>query len=256
MSDRLRGRVAVITGAGSGLGRATAQLFAAEGAAVACVDQSSAASHSTAAAITASGGRALPLEADVTSATDLARVVEATEHELGPIDVSFANAGIAGTGAAGDVDEAAWARVIAVNLTGVWLTSRAVLPGMVARGRGSVIHQASAAGIVGVPGIAPYAAAKAGVIGLTRQMAADYSPKGIRVNAIAPGTVPTPLVRATYDAGGGLATNDDEAVRRKFPLGRLGEPGDIASAALYLASDDSNWVTGTVLTVDGGMTSW
>jgi NAD(P)-dependent dehydrogenase (short-subunit alcohol dehydrogenase family) len=258
VGGKLQGRVAIVTGAGSGIGAATAARFAEEGATVVCVDLNGDAAEKVAAAITGLGGRALAAAADVTSSPDLEGVTAATLSRFGNIDVCFANAGIAGPGSAADVDDATWAAVIDVNLTGVWRTARAVLPAMLERGRGSIINQASAGGIVGVPGVAAYAAAKGGVIALTRQMAVDYGPRGIRVNAIAPGTVPTPLLRASNAGGGGLMTSaeDPDGIARRFPLGRLGTPEDIASAAAYLACDDSAWVTGTVLVVDGGLTAW
>jgi NAD(P)-dependent dehydrogenase (short-subunit alcohol dehydrogenase family) len=258
MGGRLQGRVAIVTGAGSGIGAATAARFAAEGAAVVCVDLNGDAVEQTAAAIASLGGRALAAAADVTSSPALDGVTDLALSRFGDIDVCFANAGIAGPGSAADVDDATWAAVIDVNLTGVWRTARAVLPVMLERGRGSIINQASTGGLVGVPGVAAYAAAKGGVIALTRQMAVDYGPRGIRVNAIAPGTVPTPLLRASNAAGGGLMTSaqDPEGIARRFPLGRIGTPEDIAGAAAYLACDDSAWVTGSVLVVDGGMTAW
>ena len=258
MSARLQGRVSIVTGAGSGIGAATAARFGEEGAAVVCVDLNGDAAEQTAVAIAGLGGRALAAAADVTSSPALEEVTDLALSRFGDIDVCFANAGIAGPGSAADVDDATWAAVIDVNLTGVWRTARAVLPAMLERGRGSIINQASTGGLVGVPGVAAYAAAKGGVIALTRQMAVDYGPRGIRVNAIAPGTVPTPLLRASNAAGGGLMTSaqDPEGIARRFPLGRIGTPEDIASAATYLACDDSAWVTGTVLVVDGGMTAW
>ena len=258
MGGKLQGRVAIVTGAGSGIGAATAARFAAEGAAVVCVDLNGDAAEQTAAEIAGLGGRALAAAADVTSSPALDGVTDLALSRFGAIDVCFANAGIAGPGSAADVDDATWAAVIDVNLTGVWRTARAVLPAMLERGRGSIINQASAGGLVGVPGVAAYAAAKGGVIALTRQMAVDYGPCGIRVNAIAPGTVPTPLLRASNAAGGGLMTSaqDPEGIARRFPLGRIGTPEDIAGAAAYLACDDSAWITGTVLVVDGGMTAW
>lgn len=239
-------------------------MFAREGAAVVVADRDLAGAESVVAAITDAGGRAVAVEVDVTVEDDVARMVEVA-HQFGPVDVLFANAGIAGSGRAGDITVEEWSRVIGVNLTGVWLSARAVLPDMVAAGGGSIINQASVGGLVGVGGIASYAAAKAGVIGLTRQMAVDYGPDNIRVNAICPGTVPTPLVRKTYDEGGGFASTLEERgdfdaiiekAKARFPLGRVGAVEDIAAMALYLASDEASWTTGTAIAVDGGMSAW
>jgi NAD(P)-dependent dehydrogenase (short-subunit alcohol dehydrogenase family) len=182
---------------------------------------------------------------------------------LGGIDVVYANAGIAGTGSAETTTWEEWNRVIAVNLTGVWLSSRYALPHMREAGGGSIVNQASVGGIVGVPGIFPYAAAKGGVIGLTRQMAVEYGPLAIRVNALCPGTVPTPLVTATYEKGGGMGpggpdVDPEERIARaaaRYPLGHLGEVSDIANMALFLASDEARWITGGIYIVDGGLTA-
>lgn len=264
MAERLAGKVAVITGGGSGIGEGSSLMFAREGAAVVVADRDLAGAESVVAAITDAGGRAVAVEVDVTVEDDVARMVEVA-HQFGPVDVLFANAGIAGSGRAGDITVEEWSRVIGVNLTGVWLSARAVLPDMVAAGGGSIINQASVGGLVGVGGIASYAAAKAGVIGLTRQMAVDYGPDNIRVNAICPGTVPTPLVRKTYDEGGGFASTLEERgdfdaiiekAKARFPLGRVGAVEDIAAMALYLASDEASWTTGTAIAVDGGMSAW
>ena len=261
---RLEGKVAVITGGASGIGEATCLRFAAEGAAVVVADQNGDGAGRVAGAIEAAGGRALAVAVDVTSESDVAAMADAAET-FGPIDTLYANAGIAGSGRAGELSLDAWQRVIDVNLTGVWLSCRAVLASMLAKGGGSIINQASVGGLVGVGGIAAYAAAKAGVIGLTRQMAVDYGPDNIRVNAICPGTVPTPLVRRTYDEGGGFASGIGEPVdfdaliersRARYPLGRVGSVDDIASMAVYLASDESAWTTGVAIPVDGGMTAW
>lgn len=260
MTGRLAGKVAIITGAGSGIGAATARRFANEGAAVVCADLKGA--DQTAEAIASSDGRALAVEVDVSSLEDTERLAQEAVDAFGTIDVLYANAGIAGVGTAMDCTPEVWDRVIAVNLTGVWLSMRAVLPTMVERASGSIINQASVGGIVGVPGISPYAAAKAGVIGLTKQAAVDFGKDNIRVNAIAPGTAPTPLVTETYRvrAGASAASAEevDEAINRnvdRFPLGRLGTVDDIANLALFLGSDEAGWITGSVYTVDGGMTA-
>lgn len=264
MVGRLLGKVAIITGGASGIGAASCRRFAEEGAAVVVADRDAQGAAAVAEAIVAAGGRAAAVEVDVTDEDQVAEMIRVADV-FGPVDALYANAGVAGSGRAGDLSRADWQRVIDINLTGVWLCSRAVLPGMVARGAGSIINQASVGGLVGVAGIAAYAAAKAGVIGLTRQMAVDYGPDNIRVNAVCPGTVPTPLVRSTYDAGGGFASGVAEPLdfdammersRARFPLGRFGSVDDIANMAVYLASDESRWTTGTAIPVDGGMTAW
>ena len=250
--DRLVGRVALVTGAGSGLGAAIAQRLAAEGAGVGCADIDEPAAQTTATAIADAGGRSLAVHLDVTDSQQQATAAAAVNEELGGIDICVANAGIPGVGSAHEVDEATWARVLAVNLTGVWLTAKAALPAMLGQASGSIIMTASIGGVLGVPRLAPYAASKGAVIALMRQMAIDYAPHGIRVNAVAPGTVMTPLVAASAQLRGedGGVSADERA--RQHPLGRLGSPGDIAAAVAYLASDDAAWVTGTVLAVAGG----
>lgn len=261
---RLAGKRTLITGAGSGLGRASALRFGQEGAAVLCVDRDAASAESAAAAVREAGGTAVACAADVASEPDTERMVAEAVEAFGGLDVLFANAGIAGVGTGADCTLADWERVLSVNLTGVFLSSKYALRRMIAQDTGgSIVHQASVGGLVGVAGIAPYAAAKAGVIGLTRQLAAEYGPARIRVNALCPGTVPTPLVRETYRDRGGYGTGTgetpDETLElqrlRRFPLGRLGEEDDIAHAALFLASDESSWVTGQAWAVDGGMTA-
>jgi NAD(P)-dependent dehydrogenase (short-subunit alcohol dehydrogenase family) len=238
-------------------------LFAQEGAQVACVDLDDNAAKATAAQCNDTGNAAIAVTADVAREEDAARTVDEALAAFGAIDIVYANAGIAGSGTAETTTMADWNRVMAVNLTGVWLTSRFALPHMKAAGGGVIINQASVGGLVGVPGIFPYAAAKGGVIGLTRQMAVDFAAHNIRVNAICPGTIPTPLVTDTYAARaqGDAAASQvpvDELVSEasaRYPMKRLGEVDDIARAALYLASTDAKWVTGTILTVDGGYTA-
>lgn len=261
---RLAGKVAIITGGGSGIGQATATLFASEGAAVVCADIKKAGAEETAGKVIEAGGKGIALKVDVSSPADAERMASETIKAFGAIDVLFANAGIAGLGSAMDIDQKAWNKVIAVNLTGVWLSSKYVLPHMVSKGRGSIINTASIGGLAGFPGIAPYCAAKAGVIGLTRQMVVDYSPKGIRVNAICPGTTPTPLVLETYKGGGGSASivgkeqsyeDQLKLVAARYPAGRLGTVEEVASLVLFLASDESRWITGAIIPIDGGYTA-
>jgi NAD(P)-dependent dehydrogenase (short-subunit alcohol dehydrogenase family) len=256
-NGRLEGKVAIVTGAGSGIGRAAALRFAAEGASVVSADVVAEAAEATAELI---GSSARAMAVDVTRPDDVEAMVAAAIETFGRVDVLYANAGVGGVGTAGDTSEEEWDRVVGVNLTGVWRCCKHVLAPMVAAGRGSIVLQASIGGIRGVPAVAAYAAAKAGVIGLCRQMALDYGPQGIRVNALAPGTVPTPLVQGIWSAGAGLVAGDDlesrvAAAAALYPLRRVGTPDDIANVALFLASDESGWVTGAVYVVDGGKTA-
>jgi NAD(P)-dependent dehydrogenase (short-subunit alcohol dehydrogenase family) len=252
---RLDGKVAIVTGGGSGLGLASAQRFAEEGARVVCVDLDGAAAEAAAAGI---GDSALGLTADVTDEDSLERAVDATLERFGRVDVLYANAGIPGTGSVHELTRTDWQRVIDVNLTGVFLSARAVLPPMLAQGAGSLILQASVGGLTGIRSLPAYAAAKGGVIALTKQMAADYSERGVRVNAICPGTVRTPLVEATYVGYFGSEEAGQDALARRdrdYPMGRLGAVEDIANLALFLASDEARWLAGGIYVADGGMTA-
>lgn len=262
MAGRLEGKVAIVTGGGSGLGEASCLRFAEEGARVLVADIDGEAAARVAADITARGLEASSVVVDVTSEESTVQMAAAAADRYGTIDAVYCNAGIAGVGNAQDLERPEWDRVIGVMLTGVWLSMKAVLPTMVNKGSGSIVNQASIGGVIGVAGIFPYAAAKGGVIGLTRQAAVDFAPKGVRVNAVCPGTVPTPLVIRTYEerAGigmaGGLTVEEGLAVSAsKYPLGGLGEPVDIANMALFLASDEARWITGQAFIVDGGYTA-
>lgn len=253
-SGRLAARVAVITGAGSGIGRASALLFAREGAYVVVADLVEATALETAALI---GPAATALAADVTVPADLERLVAATLARHGRLDILFNNAGIDLPRATNVVStsEADWQRIVDVNLKGVLLGARAALPVMKAQGRGAIVNTASQAGLVGTPQEAAYCASKGGVVALTRQMAVDYAPFNIRVNCVCPGAVDRP----TVDRAGWLAATPDGLAQRQarlaaaIPLGRLCTAMDVAYAALYLASDEAAYVTGTALVVDGGV---
>lgn len=250
VGTRLKGKVCLITGAGSGLGRAAAVRFAEEGASLVCSDISHEAVNETSERISHMGGQALALTVDVANEAEVESMVNDAIDRFRRIDVLYANAGIMGEGRADMLDLDSWHRVLSVNLTGVWLSAKHALREMVKQGEGVVLTQGSVAGLVGLPGVAAYAAAKGGVISLTRQLARDFSPLGIRVNCICPAAVLTPLVEHAYQQRGW----DLQDAGEKYPLGRLGEPEDVANLALFLASDESAWITGAVYRVDGGLT--
>jgi 2-keto-3-deoxy-L-fuconate dehydrogenase len=245
MSGRLSGKYALITAAGAGIGRATALAFAKEGAKVLATDINADALASLAAEHASITTRTL----DVTQAEQIKALV----RESGPLDVLFNCAGYVHAGTILDTDEASWQRSFAINVDSMFQLCKAVLPGMLERGKGSIINMSSvASSIKGVPNRFAYSTTKAAVIGLTRSIASDFVARGIRCNAICPGTVKTPSLGDRVRALGG----DEEANWRSFvqrqPMGRLGEPEEIAALALYLASDESAFTTGTVHVVDGG----
>jgi len=257
----LKDRVAVVTGAGSGIGRAIALAMAASGARVAAVDLDEATAKETARLCDKTGGRTIVAQADTSRAADVDRAVAAAVKELGPLDVMVNNAGILdGYFDVDEMDEALWRRVIEIDLTGVFLGCKRALAEMLPRGRGRIVNMASVAGLNGTGGGAAYIAAKHGVVGLTRQMAVVYSARGITVNAVCPGPILTNLRQHSQQilgpgtpdmSGRGIAVSDDQ-VRAVVPAGRRGTVEDIASAVCYLASDDAGYITGHTLVVDGG----
>jgi NAD(P)-dependent dehydrogenase (short-subunit alcohol dehydrogenase family) len=256
MTGKLAGKTAVVTGAGSGIGRAAAVLFAREGAAVAVVDLNAEAAKDTAGEIAASGGSALPVVANVADRLQVTSAFEQIRNEYRHVDVLYNNAGVNSAGSVIDATEDDWDRSFAVNAKGTFLCSQAAAPGMVAAGGGSIINQGSVAALAGIANFASYCAAKGAVVALTRSMSVDLAPRGVRVNVICPGTVYTPLMEPMLRArGGGDMAAGLALTVAKYPIGRLGTPEDIAAVALFLASDDSSFMTGSVVTADGGMTS-
>jgi len=247
---RLPSQVALVTGAASGIARAVAVRFAREGAAVMVADESEHGGVETVEQICASGGTARFARLDVSQPDQVRRVVQRTIDELGDLHILFNGAGILAYGTALETTEDAWNRVMAVNLTGTFLCSKAALAHMVARGRGVIINVASTTGSHDACAhAAAYVTSKGGVTLLTRSMAIDYAKQGIRVNVICPGPTDTPMLRSA------LTPEELEAFAKTFPMNRLGRPEEIAGAALFLASEDASFVTGAILHVDGGQTA-
>jgi NAD(P)-dependent dehydrogenase (short-subunit alcohol dehydrogenase family) len=253
MAGRLAHKVALITGAASGMGRAAAELFAAEGAQVVVSDVSEAAGQDVVDAITAAGGAATFVRADVARADDCEAMVRAATETFGGLHVLYNNAGIfpADDGGALDTPEATWERVMEINLKGVWLGCKAGIPAMLASGGGSIVNVASFVAIVGAATAQiAYTASKGGVLSMTREIAVEYARQGIRANSLCPGPIATPMLEELMS---------DPARRQRrlvhIPMGRLGRAEELAKAALFLASDESSFMTGAQLVVDGGITA-
>lgn len=249
---RLADKKVLITGAGSGIGRAMSLLFSREGAQVAVADMNEAAAQETARLVREQGGEALPLACDVTQGPQVQRAVEATVDAFGRLDVLCNNAGVGSTQTVVDTPEDVWDRCFAVNVKGIYWGCKYAIPVMAAQGGGAIVNTASVAGLVGIPNRAAYCASKGAVVTLTKAMAVDHVEQHIRVNCVCPGTVDSPWV------GRLLADSNDAAAARRAlearqPMGRLGTPEEVALAALYLASDESSFVTGTELIIDGGI---
>jgi NAD(P)-dependent dehydrogenase (short-subunit alcohol dehydrogenase family) len=251
MNGRFADHSVLVTGAGSGIGRAAALLFAKEGGRLAVVDQNEADAEKTAALIRQAGGEAVAIHADVSREADCRVMVERAVAAYGRLNVAFNNAGIGASGfAVADEEEVAFSRLIDVNLKGIFLAMKYEIPTMLAAGGGAIVNTASVAGLVGERGIGAYAASKHGVVGLTRTAALDYIDKGIRINAICPGATRTPLLAAWFQD-----PKVEQFILSRHPIGRIGEPEEIARAALFLASDDASFIVGQALAVDGGLTA-
>ncbi len=243
---RLEGKVAIITGSGRGLGKEAACLFAEEGAKVVVGDINYESAEEVAAAIGEEGGEAMAVKLDVTDSASIQAMVDKVLERFGSIDVLVNNAGITADAQLVKMNEDQWDRVIAVNLKGVYNCTKAIAPIMIARGSGRIINTSSVVGVYGNFGQTNYAATKAGVIGMTKVWARELGRKGITVNAVAPGFTMTEMMSTVPE-------KILSGIRDKTPLGRLGEPRDIAYAYLYLASDEANFVNGATIQVDGGL---
>ncbi|MBF6560656.1 MAG: glucose 1-dehydrogenase [Candidatus Binataceae bacterium] len=251
MAGILEGKVALITGAGSGIGRATSRIFAREGAKLVIADLVEAAGEQTLKLLQDLGAEAIFVKADVAQAADADRIVARAVAAYGRLDCAFNNAGIEGAaGVTHKCTEENWARVIAINLTGVWLCMKAEITQMLAQGGGgAIVNTSSDAGLLGVKGMPAYVASKHGVAGLTKAAAIEYGRSGIRVNAVCPGPIRTPMMGRLLQDRPGV----EESFVRAEPLKRMGEPEEIGEAVAWLCSDRSSYVTGLPMPVDGGL---
>jgi len=251
---RLGGKVALVTGAGTGIGRATALRLAAEGAAVAVMGRRQDLLAETAAQVRREGGEALPLLGDVAAEGDAVEAVARTETEFGGLDILFNNAGIVHDGDVLETSLRTWRETLDINLTGPFLMSRAAIPCLRRRGGGVIINNASTLGLVGLERAVAYCAAKGGLVALTRAMALDHAAEKIRVNAICPGVVDTAMPRRR-----GLADVDrqrlDEVYGPLHPVGRVGTPAEVAALVAFLAGDEAAFITGVAYPIDGGITA-
>jgi NAD(P)-dependent dehydrogenase (short-subunit alcohol dehydrogenase family) len=252
MAGRVDGKVALVTGAGSGIGRATALTFAREGAKIVVADIVVAGGEETVRMIKAAGGDAVFVKVDASKAAEVEAMVKKVVDTYGRLDCAFNNAGIEGAiTPTADYTEEDWDRVIAINLKGVWLCMKAEIPQMLKQGGGAIVNTASVAGLVGFQGLSAYVASKHGVNGLTKTAALEYAKSGIRVNAVCPGVINTPMVQRAFGASPQLS----ETFVAIEPVGRLGKPEEIAEAVVWLCSDAASFVTGLPMAVDGALTA-
>lgn len=252
MSERFASKVVLVTGASSGIGAAVARRVAAEGAAVVLGARDKASGDRVAEEIRAAGGRAVFVPTDVTVADEVARLTQAALDEFGRLDAAFNNAGAVNAfGPIQDIDEDGWRADLELNLTGVYYGLRHQVPAILGSGGGAILNNASNLGVVGMGSVAPYVAAKHGVVGLTRAVALETAQQGVRVNALVSGAVDTPAFRSSM----GATPEGAAAVAALHPLGRIARPDEIASLCAYLLSDESTFVTGAAIAIDGGFTA-
>jgi NAD(P)-dependent dehydrogenase (short-subunit alcohol dehydrogenase family) len=247
MDQIFKDKVAIVTGGSFGIGRATAIAFARRGAKVVVADYVD--DHETINTITDEGGEAIFVKCDVSKAEDILMMVEKTINTFGRLDFAFNNAGIEGIqGTTTDCTEENWERTIGVNLKGIWLCMKHQIPQMLKQKGGAIVNCASIAGLVGFPGLPAYVASKHGVVGLTKTTALEFAKENIRVNAVCPGVIKTPMIDRF--------TGKDKAAEKQFvdmePIGRMGEPEEVAEAVIWLCSDSASFVTGDAMAVDGG----
>lgn len=250
MAGLVDGKIALVTGAGSGIGRATALVFAREGAKVVVADVVVDGGEETVRLIKAAGGEAVFVKADMAKAAEVEAMVQKAVATYGRLDCAHNNAGIEGaTGRTADYREEDWNRVISINLTGVWLCMKYEISQMLKQGGGAIVNTASDAGLLGVPQMPAYVASKHGVVGLTKTAALEYAKSGIRVNAVCPGVIKTPMVERITGQRAGRA----ERMAAAEPVGRMGKPEEIAEAVVWLCSEAASFVTGLPMPVDGGI---
>ena len=251
MPGTLDGKVALVTGGGSGIGRAASLAYSREGARVALVDVNVEGGEETVQLIKEAGGDAILVHADVSESSGTLDMVAQTVGRFGRLDCAFNNAGVGGgrdRNLTADYTEEDWDRVIGINLKGVWLSMKAEIPRMLAQGGGAIVNTASIMGLIAAPGAVAYMAAKHGVVGLTKAAALEYAGDNIRVNAVCPGYIDTPLLRPVLTAHEGF----EERIVSRHPVGRLGQPQEIAEAVIWLSSEAASFVTGHSMAVDGG----